>query len=399
MRILLLVDCYLPYPKSQAKQIHDLGAELVAQGHDVTVLAPSEAVVTPFEIAGEDGMRVVRVRAPRLKGVPKILRAIHEERLSSTLWREAGPFLEEQKVDLLVFYSPTIFFGKLVDRLKRLWRCPSYLILRDIFPQWAVDAGILRKGLPWRFFRHRELQQYAVADVIAVQSPRNLDYFRQELPGRHYRLEVLYNWAPLDEGELPASDLRMRLGLTDEVVFFYGGNIGVAQDMDNILRLAKAFPAEPRALFLLVGEGSEVDRLKARIADERIDNVRMLPAVGQREYLSMLPEVDVGLISLDRRLGTHNFPGKMLGYMQARRPILASINPGNDLAVVLAEHEAGLGSINGDDEALLRNATALARDPELRRRMGSSGRRLLEAKFSAPAAARQIVAHFPESRG
>jgi glycosyltransferase involved in cell wall biosynthesis len=395
VRILLLVDAYLPHPKSQAKLIHDLGVALVRLGHEVTVLAPSNAARPPFEIAEEDGLRVVRASGPRIKGAGRALRAIYEERLSALLWRRARPFLVGQRFDLIVFYSPTIFLGRLVGRLKRLWRCPAYLVLRDIFPQWAVDAGVLRKGLVWSFFRRRELQQYAVADVIGVQSPGNLDYFRT-LGRRRYRLDVLYNWAPVGEPACPPSTLRARVGATDEVIFFYGGNVGVAQDMDNILRLARAFPAEPRALFVIVGDGSEVDRLRAAIADERIANVRLLPAVGQEEYRSMLREADAGLISLDRRLRTHNFPGKMLGYMQAGLPILASLNPGNDLAEILGERGAGLWSSNGDDGALLQQAVALASDAQLRSRMGSSGRRLLEEKFSAAAAARQIVGHWSE---
>jgi O26-antigen biosynthesis N-acetyl-L-fucosamine transferase len=283
-----------------------------------------------------------------------------------------------------------------VARLKRAWGCPAYLVLRDIFPQWAVDAGILRRGLVWRFFRHRELQQYAAADVIAVQSPRNLDYFRRDPAPRRSELEVLYNWSPIDEGELPRSDLRARLGLGDEVVFFYGGNIGVAQEMDNILRLALAFPPEPRVAFVLVGEGSEVPRLKARIQAEGIHRVRILPAVGQRDYLAMLREVDVGLISLDRKLRTHNFPGKMLGYMQARLPILASLNPGNDLADLLDGHEAGLWAESGQDDALLKHALRLAGDVDLRRRIGANARALLESTFSAEAAARQVVARWSQ---
>jgi glycosyltransferase involved in cell wall biosynthesis len=384
---------------SQAKLIHDLGVELVRQGHAVVVAAPAEGARAPFELAEEDGLSVLRVKGPKLKGIPKVLRAVHEERLSARMWRGGRAFFESQRFDLVVYYSPTIFFGRLVARLKRRWGCPAYLVLRDIFPQWAVDAGILRKGLVWRFFRHRELQQYAAADVIAVQSARNLEYFREELPGRRYTLEVLYNWSPIDEGELPRSDLRARLGLTDEVVFFYGGNIGVAQEMDNILDLARSFPPEARVAFVLVGEGSEVPRLKARVESEGIHRVRILSAVGQREYLAMLREVDVGLISLDRKLRTHNFPGKMLGYMQAGLPILASLNPGNDLADVLDDHQAGLWSLSGQHDELRERALRLAGDADLRRRIGANARALLLAKFSAAAAARQVVARWSEEPG
>jgi len=170
------------------------------------------------------------------------------------------------------------------------------------------------------------LQQYAAADVIGVQTPANLQYFAEQLPHEPYRLEVLFNWTPLEEPNVPRSDYRSQLGLNDKVVFFFGGNLGVAQDMDNILRLAESLKTEPKATFLLVGEGSEVPRLKKAIEVKRLTNVLLLPAVAQQEYLGMLADVDIGLISLDKRLTTQNVPGKLMGYMQYSKPVLASVN-------------------------------------------------------------------------
>ena len=362
MRVLLLLDRYLPHPIAGAKLVHDnLGVEMARMGHEVAILSSTHLIRDRVQITTEDGMQVVRVRALPLKGTSRVLRAASEELLPSILWWGARDFFRANRFDLVVTYAPSIFLGRLAHRLKRLWGCHTHLILRDIFPQWAVDAGVLKKGLAWRFLRLRELQQYAAADVIAVQSPRNLEYFRQQvLPGR-FETEVLYNWTALDEGEVPSADIRTRLGLSDEVIFFYGGNIGVAQDMDNVVRLAKALPRELRTVFLLLGEGTEVERLKRLVANERIANVRLLPAVSQREYLSVLRDVDVGLISLDRRLKTHNFPGKMLGYMYFAKPILASINHGNDLSGVMDEYQAGLWSLNGDDDKLCEQAVSLAR--------------------------------------
>jgi O26-antigen biosynthesis N-acetyl-L-fucosamine transferase len=205
---------------------------------------------------------------------------------------------------------------------------------------------------------------------------------------------VLYNWTTLDHATVRHSDYRTRLGLQDKVVFFYGGNIGVAQDMDNILRLACSVKYNPRLFFLLVGDGSEVERLKALAEAEQLDNIKLLPAVGQAEYHAMLAEFDVGLVSLDRRLKTQNYPGKILGYMQCSMPILASLNWGNDLRSLLEKHEAGLCCLNGNDELLRAAALRLANDAALRRRLGQNARQLLEHYFAAAAAAQQILAHF-----
>jgi glycosyltransferase involved in cell wall biosynthesis len=145
---------------------------------------------------------------------------------------------------------------------------------------------------------------------------------------------------------------------------------------------------------VLVGEGSEVPRLRKLIAEKRLDNIQLLPAVSHREYLSMLSEFDVGLLSLDSRLKTHNVPGKLLGYMYWEKPILASINRGNDLFEILGNTQAGFCCLNGDDNNLCSAALRLASDPELRARMGKNSRKLLERMFSVEAAVQQVLREF-----
>jgi len=323
-----------------------------------------------------------------------VLRAIREARLSQAIWRRTRQFLLANPADLILFYSPTIFFGKLVRLLKERWKCPAYLILRDIFPQWTVDAGILRKGLIWRYFRGKEIAQYAVADFIGVESPANLAYFAREFPKKQYRLQVLYNWANPDGRELPSTGYRERLFLHDKIVFLYGGNLGVAQDLDNIIRLAKRLAPHQHIHFLLVGEGSEVPRLEKMIVAHNLSNIQILPAVSHPQYMSMLSEADVGLISLDGRLKTHNVPGKLLGYMNCGKPVLASINPGNDLFEMVEKNQAGFCLLNGDDDGLGAAAVMLANSPELRNTMGANSRKLLDRLFSVDAAVQQIVENF-----
>jgi len=394
MRILLLVDCYYPNSKSGATQMHDMALELHRQKHEVIVLTPSDRVSKPIEVTSEFGFQVVRVKTRNIKAGWRALRAIEESRLSSVLWRHAKVFLLQHPADLIVFYSPTIFWASLVRRLKSHWHCPAYLILRDIFPQWAVDAGILRKGLIYYFFRRKEILQYEIADRIAVQSPANLEYFAREFRTQGYRLEVLYNWMNLQVENVPSTNYRTSLGLQDKVVFVYGGNLGVAQDVDNIVRLADRLAAHSHIHFLLVGEGSEVPRLRRLLAEKSLRNIQILSAVRPPEYLAMLSEFDLGLLSLDRRLKTHNVPGKLLGYMYWCKPTLASINPGNDLFEILGKNQAGLCLLNGDDDGLCAAALRLANDPDLRDRMGKNARGVLERSFSVEAAVAQIMNAF-----
>ncbi len=397
MRVLILVDCYYPSTKSSAKLVHDLAVEFVRRGDRAVVLTPGETIADKVESRAEDGVMVVRVKMGPIKGVNRVIRAANEIRLSARIWRSAKTFLRENPCDLVLFYSPTIFFGALVRKLKALWSCPAYLILRDIFPYWAADAGVLQKGPIFQFFCRVAAQQYRIAEVIAVQSPANLQFFATEFPREKFQLKVLFNWTALQEAPRQRTNYRASLGLKDKVVFLYGGNLGVAQDMDNILRLAARLAFRPDIRFLLVGEGSEMRRLQKNIDLNRMRNVQLLPAMSQGEYLSMVSECDVGLISLDARLTSHNVPGKLLSYLYWGMPVLASVNPGNDLFALLQESAGGFCFENGDDENLALATLRLADDARLRAAMGRNARRLLEQTFSVQHAVNQIFTHLRET--
>jgi glycosyltransferase involved in cell wall biosynthesis len=233
------------------------------------------------------------------------------------------------------------------------------------------------------------------ADIIGVQSEGDLEYFGRNFGLGRFRLEVLLNWTKLDESNPPKTEFRLRLGLVNRIVFFFGGNIGIAQDIDNLIRLAASLAGDSRIFFLIVGEGSEARRLEATIAERRLPNIRRLPPIEQREYISMVSEFDVGLISLDRRLKNHNIPGKLLSYFYSEIPVLASINAGSDLFALLEGNQAGICVANGDDEGLRAAALQLASDRDLRQRMGRNGRLLLEEKFTVESAAQQIMQHLP----
>ena len=123
MRILLLVVYYLPSPIASAKLIHDLAAEFLRLGHEPVVVAPDETIPHETEVACEDGIKVLRVRTGKIKNASRIVRGFNEARLSSIIWNKGQRFFKENPCDLIIYYSPTIFFGKLVKRLKQYYSC------------------------------------------------------------------------------------------------------------------------------------------------------------------------------------------------------------------------------------------------------------------------------------
>lgn len=399
MHIALIIDCYPPSIKSSAKLMQDLAGEFASSGHAVTVLTVADDLEKPLNIEREGLVTVCRVRTGRIKGASHAVRAINEMLLSDVIRFRADEFLKAVSPDFIVYYSPSIFFGRLVRYLKSQWGCPSYLILRDIFPDWAVEAGVLNRGLAYRALKYFERLNYEAADCIAVQSPANLAYL-EILPGARTgatQREVLYNWTSPQLPVRRQPGFREQWELVGKFVFFYGGNIGVAQDMDNIIRLARRLEDHANACVTLVGEGSEFARIKSYVETGELRNVVLKPSLGQMEYLQMLQEFDVGLISLDSRLRSSNIPGKLLGYLQCGLPTLASVNPGNDLKDLLEESGAGLVSLNPDDDLLYKNALDIMQNSSRRAQMQQDARRLLTEKFLVSAAAKQILDALPKA--
>lgn len=390
MKLALLVEYYPPSRASAAVQMSDLAQVLAREGHDVTVFTASAEVASAC-VREEAGVVVVRVPTGKAKGVGLVRRAVNEIFMSFALWRGTRRcHIPVEGFDGVVWYSPTIFLAPFVAWLKYKSRSRGYLILRDIFPQWAVDAGVMRRGPAYFFFKICEQFQYRTADVIGVQSPANLDYFAAN-PGTSRRIEVLYNWLDLARTEPLDNDLLHHHGIARKRILVYGGNMGVAQDVDNLLRLAEHIRRADDIALLLVGSGSEAPRLKAAVGERQLKNVVLANEIDSEAFRSVLRHCHVGLITLDRRLTTHNIPGKLLAYLEAGLPVIASVNPGNDLLSIIEASGVGLGFVNGDDEAFADAAVNLVRDPLRCAAMSDRARALGKDRFSVESATRQLL--------
>lgn len=388
--IAILIDDYFPEStKVAAKMMHELACELYNRGYQVTVFTP-KVMKEPFRILSLDGIEVFQFKLGKIKNCSFIKRGINEALLPYKAIKYAGEFCKSKDFDLVINYSPTIFFGPFVNFIKKNSRAKSYLILRDFFPQWIIDNGMIKENsLIARFFRFVENYNYRTADVIGIQSPANISFF-QQIHREVYKTRLLYNWADnlLPEGHC---SLRDKYNLHGKVIFFYGGNIGTAQDMQNVLRLAKKLESFSDAHFLFVGDGDEVDLVEKAMTDSETKNITYLKSVPQEEFKLFLKEIDVGLFTLNKHHKSHNFPGKILGYMINKIPILGSVNVGNDLKETIEEYSAGYISINGDDEQFYKNALSILESKELRSTMGLNAEKLYHSKFTVVAAVDEIL--------
>ncbi|HHH3377415.1 glycosyltransferase family 4 protein [Morganella morganii] len=392
MKLALIIDDYLPNStRVGAKMFHELAQELMYRGHDVTVITPDTTLQKEVSLDNFQGVKTWRFRSGPLKDVTKLRRAINETLLSYRGWVAFKKLINKDTFDGVIYYSPSIFWGYLVRKIKFRCQCPAYLILRDMFPQWVIDAGILKQGsLIERYFRFFEKYSYNQANRIGVMSDNNLKFFR--ISNKRYPCEVLRNWSSLTPTQMSEGyvSLRKRLGLEDKVIFFYGGNIGHAQDMANLMRLVRRMAGYSQAHFLFIGQGDEVELINTLATKWRLTNFIYMPSVDQEQFKNILLEVDVGLFSLSASHSSHNFPGKLLGYMVQALPILGSVNAGNDLLDIINKNGAGLIHINGEDDKLYQSALLMLNDINMRRKVGSRANLLLKEQFSVETAAQTI---------
>jgi glycosyltransferase involved in cell wall biosynthesis len=400
MKIILIADAFPPLRSSAAIQLRDLSLEFIKQGHKALVVIPSWSIRDTYLHESMGGVDVLWIRAPCTKDVGYVRRTLAEllMPIAMLLGLRASPF-HGSRWDGVVWYSPSIFHGPMIRSLKRFSSCRSYLILRDVFPEWAVDMGLMGRGLPYRFFKAIEMFQYSVADVIGVQTPANtayLDVWAQK-PGR--RVEVLQNW--LANATNVGCSITLADGaLVGRTIFVYAGNMGVAQGMDVLLDVAERLRRRTDVGFLFVGRGSEAKRLREDADKRGLDNVAFFDEIDPTEIPGLYAQCHIGIVALDPRHKTHNIPGKFLSYMQAGLPVLASVNPGNDL-VGMIEGE-GVGRVSTDHSVETLQSLALELVDEIAANPGapSTGNadaskrcKALSARLFLPGTAvRQIVA-------
>lgn len=391
MRVAIVADTFLPLRTSGAVQLRDLAREFARQGHQPTVLVPSADISEPWLREEISGVDVLRLKAPLTKDVGYIRRTLSEFIMPYVAWRrlKQSP-LASPAWEGVVWYSPSIFLGPIVERIKRAGHCRSYLILRDIFPEWAVDMGLMRRGMPYRFFKAIERYQYSVADVIGIQTPANFPYFKDWITQPNRRVEVLQNWladAPIIGCSISVASTL----LAGRKILVYAGNMGIAQGMGVLLDLAENLRDRTDIGFLFVGRGSDAQRLRADAQTRSLDNVVFFDEIDPNEIPGLYAQCHAGLVALDPRHKTHNIPGKFLSYMQSGLPVLASINPGNDLVGLIEQERVGRVSTDSSKTSLANLARGLvdeiADDVEIRARCRALAGRL----FSPAVAVRQIV--------
>ena len=383
MHILLLSIAYPPEVRSASLLTLEFAQALHARGHRVTVVTsypgynlPSEARGRHYdEVTDEGGVTVVRVRSMPVHKVGLLQRGIAELSLPR-VFSKAAVRLVKEPVDVIEVYSPPLTLGLAGRSLKRKFGCPLVVNVQDLFPQNAVDLGMLRPGPALWTFRAIEQSVYRGADAITVHSSGNRTFLLDKRGQPPNRVHVVPNWidpVPFD-ATARTGRYREQYGLADRFVVLFAGVLGPAQGLDVVVDAAWELHDFTDVVFLLVGDGTEKARLQEKVRARGQRNVQFESFVSEREYPALVKDADVGLLSISGRYHTPVVPGKMLGYMAGGLPVVASLNVESDGHAFLKASGGGFSVLADNVPDLVEAVRRLRGDTTLRATMATAGR-------------------------
>jgi glycosyltransferase involved in cell wall biosynthesis len=391
IRIALIADTFPPYRNSAATQLYDLSSEFGLQEYSLTVIVPDPDLQKSWQLKEEGDFRILRLNAPRIKNTSYLRRAIGEIIMPFAMaLNYRASKLAREKWDGIIWYSPSIFHGPFVKFLKNKSNCKGYLIVRDIFPEWAVDIGLMKRSFYYWFFKGVAHYQYSIANIVGVQSPGNLIYFANWKRSPHRKLEVLHNW--LGEEKLVHSSIRVdKTILAGRKIFVYSGNLGVAQGMDIFIDMAEYFQYRNDVGFIFVGRGNEAHLIKNKAKQRRLNNVIFFDEIHPVELPDLYMQCSIGIVALNFKHKSHNIPGKFLSYIRSGLPVLANVNLGNDLAALIRNEKVGNVCETNDLKELINHAESILNLLDKDLNISSRCRNLFERDFSSHKAAQQII--------
>ncbi|MBQ9520190.1 MAG: glycosyltransferase family 4 protein [Acholeplasmatales bacterium] len=329
----------------------DLLREFIKKGHNVYAVCPSErrnkekTCLTAFGNSAILSVKTFNIQKTNIfeKGIGMLL-------IKRQFIKAIKKYFKGKTFDLILYPTPPITLYGVVKYFKRKNSSRTYLMLKDIFPQNAVDLGLMKKtglkGLLYRYFRKQERKLYAISDKIGCMSQANVEYVLEHNSFvEPNKIEVFPNCIDIKKVEVSDDekiDIKKKYNLPfDKKIFVYGGNLGKPQGIPFIIDCMKAESNNENAFFLIVGDGTEYSKLEKYVAESNQKNLMLLKRLPSNEFDRVLACCDVGLIFLDYRFTIPNFPSRLLSYMQASLPVLACTDKATDIGKVIVKSGFG----------------------------------------------------------
>ncbi len=399
MHILLIHQVFIRPQDPGGTRHFEFARHLTNEGHRVTVLAGTRSYLT--------GERVQAPRREELKTGLEVIRchvfgSVHRSFLLRTagfvsfLLSSLWVGLSIRGVDVIWGTSPPLFQGLTAWALARWKRIPLLFEVRDLWPDFAVQVGVLRSRLLIGLAKGAERFLYRRADRVLVNSPGFIDHVTAE-------------GAPVDQVRLVPNGVDSNAftdaadggrvlaahGLGGKFIALYAGAHGLANDLGVILQAADRLREDPRIAFVMVGDGKEKPALKAKAAELGLANLHFLPPLEKSRIPELLAEADCGIAVLKPiPLFATTYPNKVFDYMAAGLPVVLGIQ--GPIREVVEGADAGVPFAPGDADGLAKAVTALADDPERAAEMGTNGRTCVVKRFDRGKLAAQMEEIFLE---
>ena len=378
----------------------DLLREFRDNGHNVFVISPREKRLNlPTEHSVEEGVNFLRVKIGNITKVNLVEKGISTIMIENLFLKELKKYYADIKFDLVLYSTPPITFDKVIRYVKKRDGANSYLLLKDIFPQNAVDLNIFNKKGPFYwYFRHKEKNLYRNSDFIGCMSKANVDYVLKHNSNIDSEtVEVCPNSIEPMNIQVSQNDrvqIREKYDIpTDKTVFVYGGNLGKPQGINFLIDCIRANEGNKQSYFLIVGSGTEFGKLENFFNKENPKNSKLLSQLPKIDYELLANSCDVGLIFLDKRFTIPNFPSRLLSYMQASMPVLAATDINTDIGEVIESGNFGYWCESGNLEGFNQLVNKLC-DRELRVGLGINARNYLENHYTTKRSYEIIMSHF-----
>lgn len=325
----------------------DLLREFMNNGHEIYVVSTSERRnKEQTRIINENHCHILKVKVGNITKSGMIEKGIATLLIESQFKNAISKYFYNIKFDLILYSTPPITLANTISFVKKRDSARTYLLLKDIFPQNAVDIGILSKtgikGIIYKIFKKKEKKLYQISDYIGCMSQANIDYLlKHNVEIEPSKVEISPNCVDVVDMSVNSRTrqvIRNKYNIPlDKKVFIYGGNLGKPQGIDFMIQCLKSQSHNDDVFFVIVGDGTEFEKIETYINDEKPSNVKLMKRLPKDDYDSMVGACDVGMIFLDHRFTIPNFPSRLLSYMQAKIPILAVTDPNTDIGKIIVD--------------------------------------------------------------
>jgi glycosyltransferase involved in cell wall biosynthesis len=378
----------------------DLMREFTKNNHYVYIVSPTEKHGKTHIIA-ESNCEILKLSLGEIQKTSFIKKGINTLTLEHKVKVAVKRYFSSVKFDLIIYATPPITFYSVVKYIKEKDNAKSYLLLKDIFPQNAIDLGILKKsglkGLIYRYFRFKERKLYEISDYIGCMSQANVDFVIKHNPTENpLKVHVNPNSIELKDYE---HNIKSKLDILEEynipttkTLFIYGGNLGKPQGVDFLIDCLIHSRNDEDIYFIIIGSGTEYSKLKSSIDANQLNNVKLISYLPKSEYDQLVLCSDCGLIFLDIRFTIPNFPSRLLSYMHASLPVIAATDINTDIGKVIEEGKFGYWCESSNEEDFY-NLVCRLKDNNLRKELSMNSRNYLEQNYSSSNSYSIIMSH------